>query len=175
MICRTKLTRLALVTMSIVAAGLAFAGTPDAWITTKAKLALLTTDGVSVTAVNVDTVDGHVTLHGKVKTVGEKSRAESAVSTIDGVKTVKNLLQVVPEAFRQAVKVLDSTIKDRIETALKAQKALDDVKVASVNNGVVLLSGKTATLGEKLQAIERAWEVQGVVRVASEIQTKETT
>jgi hypothetical protein len=52
-----------------LAAALVFAGvaaaqadTKDAWLTTKAKIALLTTDGVSATAVNVDTastaVDG---------------------------------------------------------------------------------------------------------------------
>jgi osmotically-inducible protein OsmY len=34
------------------------AGPSDAWITTKAKAALLTTEGVSGTAINVDTADG---------------------------------------------------------------------------------------------------------------------
>jgi hypothetical protein len=38
-----------------------------------------------------------------------------------------------------------------------------------VNNGVVLLSGKTNTLVEKLRAIELAYNVGGVSRVASEI------
>jgi hypothetical protein len=41
------------------------ATTPDTWITTKTKLALLTTEGVSGTAIKVDTVLGRVTLHGK--------------------------------------------------------------------------------------------------------------
>ena len=43
------------------------AATPDAWITTKAKLSLLTTEGVSGTAIHVDTILGKVTLHGKVR------------------------------------------------------------------------------------------------------------
>ena len=34
------------------------AATPDAWITTKAKMALLTTADVPGTAINVDTVNG---------------------------------------------------------------------------------------------------------------------
>ena len=174
MISNKGLKKLMLASASIVA-GLAFAGTSDAWITTKAKLALLTADAVSVTAVNVDTVNGQVTLHGKVKTEGEKARAEKAVTTIDGVKNVKNLLQVVPDAFKESVKVSDAAIKDRIQASLKAEKSLEGVSVASVNNGVVLLSGKTNTLGEKLQAIERAWTVDGVHRVSSEIQTKETS
>jgi osmotically-inducible protein OsmY len=47
------------------------------------------------------------------------------------------------------------------------------VKVASVNKGVVLLSGKTATLEAKLKAIEWAAGVPGVRRVSSEIEAPE--
>jgi len=159
--------------LAVLAAGTAWAGAPDSWITTKAKIALLTADGVSVTAVNVDTVNGNVTLHGKVKSAGEKERAEAAVRGIDGVKSVKNLLQVVPDAFKESVKANDEVIKEKVEASLKGDKSLEDVKVASVNKGVVLLSGKTTTLGQKLQAIETAWKVPGVQRVASEIETGE--
>ena len=58
-----------------------------------------------------------------------------------------------------------------METALKSDKRVEGVKVASVNNGVVLLSGKATTLTQKLRAIELAWSVGGVSRVASEIVT----
>ena len=91
--------------------------------------------------------------------------------SVDGVKGVNNLLQVVPDAFKAAVKANDATIKDGVEIALKSDKSVEGVKVASVNNGVVLLSGKTPTLAEKLRAIEIAWGVGGVTRVASEIET----
>jgi hyperosmotically inducible periplasmic protein len=153
--------------------GSAFADSPDTWITTKAKIALLTADDVSVTAVNVDTVEGNVTLHGKVKTESEKGRAAAAVSKVDGVKKVQNLLQVVPDAFKDATNVADSSIKDGVAASLKGAPALDDVKVASVNKGVVLLSGKTDGLGHELQAIEVAYKVPGVRRVASEIETSD--
>ena len=49
----------------------------------------------------------------------------------------------------------------------------NDVKFTSVNNGVVLLSGKTDSLTESLRAIENAHSVKGVHRVASELQTVE--
>ena len=52
------------------------ASMPDSWITTKTKMALATTDGVSATQVHVDTVDGRVTLHGKVDSEAEKAKAE---------------------------------------------------------------------------------------------------
>jgi hypothetical protein len=50
---------------------------PDAWITTKAKLALLTTEGVSGTQINVDTILGRVTLHGNME--DRQWRAESPI------------------------------------------------------------------------------------------------
>jgi hyperosmotically inducible protein len=144
--------------------------TNDMWLTTKAKIALMTADGVSVRAVNVDTVNGAVTLHGKVKTEGEKERAAAAVRGVEGVKSVRNLLQIVPDAFKDAVKASDSAIKDRVDAALRADKSVEGVSVASVNNGVVLLSGKATSLNEKLRAIELAYAVDGVSRVASEIE-----
>ncbi len=155
----------------VLAAAPVLADAPDAWLTTKAKIALLTADGVSVTAVNVDSVKGKVTLHGKVKSEGEKAKAATAVEKVEGVKSVVNLLQVVPDAVRPTLKVADDSIKSNIEASFKAEPALSGVKVASVNNGVALLSGKTHNLADKLRAIEVAWAVQGVQRVASEIET----
>ena len=145
----------------------------DAWLTTKAKIALLTTDGVKVTSVNVDTVDGTVTLHGKVRTEAEKQKASQAVRGVDGVKDVHNLLQVVPDSVKESVKVADDSVKDKVEASIKADNTLDGVKVASVNNGVVLLSGKANALDTKLRAIEAAWSVDGVRQVRTEIQVDE--
>lgn len=165
---RSGLSILAFVAAASVAT--VSADEPDVWLTTKAKIALLTANDVSVTAVNVDTVNGRVTLHGKVKTAGEKERAAAAVTGIGGVKSVNNLLQVVPEAFRDELKVTDDAVKENVSSSLKADASLADVKVASVNKGVVLLSGKTKSLSDKLRAIEVAWEVSGVRKVASEIE-----
>jgi osmotically-inducible protein OsmY len=161
--------------VAFVLASVAFgqAGTNDAWLTTKAKIVLLTTDGVSATAVNVDTVDGTITIHGKVGTAAEKAKAEATVRKLDGVKDVKNLLQVVPEDQKKMVDANDSDVKDRVEASLKATKTMDEIKVASVNKGVVLLSGKTASLGQELLAIEHVYGVAGVRRVSSEIESVE--
>ena len=166
-----RVTKLGALALALVTAQLAWAASPkDAWITTKAKLALLTADDVSVTSVNVDTMNGNVTLHGKVKSEAEKGRAEAAVKKVDGVKSVKNLLQVVPDAFKEVTKVADARIKEQLEAALKADASLKGIKIASVNNGVVLLSGKTDSFEQKLRAVEAARGVAGVQRVATEIQ-----
>jgi hyperosmotically inducible periplasmic protein len=160
-------------TLSLGAAAIVRADTNDAWLTTKTKIVLLTTEGVPGTAVNVDTVDGRVTLHGKVATGEEKAKAEAAARTVDGVKDVKNLLQVVPESQRKIVNATDDQVKDNVDRALKGDKTIEDVKVASVNKGVVLLSGKTKSLDAKLKAIERAADVPGVKHVSSEIEANE--
>ena len=158
---------------TIVAAGAvaARADVSDSWITTKAKIALLTMDGFSVNGANVDTVKGDVTIHGKVATTADRTRAEQTVRSVKGVKTVNNLLQVVPSNVKDAVAANDSDVKDRVEASLKADIKMKHVNVASVNNGVVLLSGKTDSLTENLRAIENAYSVKGVRRVASEIQS----
>jgi osmotically-inducible protein OsmY len=108
-----------------------------------------------------------------VGTTADRTRAEQTVRKVDGVKKVKNLLQIVPVRMKDIVAVNDSDVKDRVEASLKADTKMDDVKVTSVNNGLVLLSGKAANLTETLRAIENAYSVNGVHRVASDIQTIE--
>jgi osmotically-inducible protein OsmY len=88
------------------------------------------------------------------------------------VKSLRNLLQVAPSKEQPQVDPKDSEGKERVETSLKADAKMADV-TASVDNGVVLLSGKTKTSAEKLRAIENAYSVQGVHKVASEIETME--
>src|SRR5262245_10636006 len=146
---------------------------PDAWITTKVKMALLTAEDVPSTAINVDTVDGRVTLHGIVATDAEKANAEKAARSIDGARTVQNLLQVVPASRKEAVKVADAELQKNVEAVLKRDAALEDsrVKVASVHGGVVLLSGSTKTLSQHRRALEDVRAVPGVKRVSSEIQS----
>jgi osmotically-inducible protein OsmY len=161
----------ALLALALALATPAFGAHPDAWITTKAKLALLTTDGVSATDVNVDTIDGKVTLHGKVTSAAEKAAAETSVRKIDGVTGVRNLLQVVSARKEDTVTASDAEVKERVERALAADGPLADVEVQSVNAGVVLLAGRVDTLSAHLGAVSTAADVPGVRRVASEIQS----
>lgn len=143
----------------------------DTWTATKVKVALLTTDGAGRTAVKIDAENGKITLHGKVESQAVKDKAEATVRKVDGVTSVKNLLQVVPESMEKWVKATDKEVKERVEAALKANKSLENVHVDSVDNGVVLLSGKTATWDLQLLAIETADRVPGARRVASLIET----
>src|SRR5689334_1164249 len=163
--------------VGVLAAGLvvptarAFAAVSDAWITAKTKVALMTSKDVSASDVNVDTVDGVVTLHGKVGSNAEKARAEQEAKKIDGVKQVRNMLQVVAPRAQKAVKASDSEIKDRVAKALKDDPELNNssISVQSVNDGVVLLGGKANSVEDHLSAVEAAKSVPGVRKVESEI------
>lgn len=146
---------------------------PDAWITTKAKIALATSEDVSATDVNVDTVNGLVTLHGKVPTETAKAKAADVVDDIDGVVKVTNLLQVVPPSQENRVQKEDAEVTTNVSKALENQKDLtgSSIGVASVNDGVVLLSGNADSLFDHLAAVRIAAAVPGVRRVASEVKT----
>jgi hyperosmotically inducible protein len=161
-----------------LAAGWAYAAdAPDAWLTMKTQIALMTTEGVSTWDLNVDTVQGVVTLHGKVPTEGEKVKAEATARKIDGVKDVKNLLQVVPDSAKKAVERSDDQIKDAVASSFKANTQINSsgIKVQSVNKGVVLLAGKTDSLQAHLDAVKAARAVPGVKRVATEVQVTGST
>ena len=155
----------------IVAAAPALADPPDSWITAKTKVALMTTDGIRTAHLNVDTVKGIVTLHGQVPTAEQKAKAQDVAMKVDGVKSVKNLLQVVPSSERKVVNKSDDEIKKALDNAFDNHKILKDsgIKVESVNNGVVLLSGKTKSHAAYVQSVEVADAVPGVKRVSSEV------
>src|SRR5262245_2903941 len=170
---RTKLTLVtiglaALVTSAAAVVPVMAADTPDTWLTMKTKIALMTTEGVQTSDLNVDTVKGVVTLHGKVSTDAEKAKAETVARGIDGVKQVKNLLQVVPSARRDTVNESDEKIKDDIQAAFKANRRIAEsgIAVTSVNKGVVLLAGKTKSMEAHLEAVQVASAVRGVKHVS---------
>jgi hyperosmotically inducible protein len=147
---------------------------PDSWITAKTKLALMTTEGVDTWDLNVDTVNGEVTLHGKVASDAAKQKAETVAQGIEGAKSVKNLLQVVPKPQRDMVEDNDSIVNDRVKKAFDADPVVDGsgISVASVNKGVVLLSGTAKSLDAHVKAVELARQVPGVRRVASEVKVE---
>ena len=145
----------------------------DTWITTKIRIALMTTDGAGRNAVNVNTEHGKVTLHGTVDSEAVKEKAEATARAVGGVTEVKNLLQVVKESSQHSVKAADKDVKEALEKALKVDRNLEDINVKSVDNGLVFLTGHTVGLAHKLQAIEIAYGIPGVRQVSTDIETKE--
>lgn len=69
----------------------------DARITAAVKSRLLSDPEVSAFRIDVDTVDGRVTLNGVVASERAKEEAEELARNTEGVTEVQNLLQVEPE------------------------------------------------------------------------------
>ncbi len=171
------LMTMALAAVCSVGAGafnVAEADTPDAWITAKARIALMTTEGIDTWDLNVDTNNGVVTLHGKVESEAAKALAERETRKLDGVKQVKNLLQVVPKPAREVSNDTDEVIQDRVEDVLDKDPMLKDssISIASVSKGVVLLTGTASSVEAHLKAVEAAHAVKGVRRVSSNVKVK---
>ena len=106
--------------IALTSATVVRADVKDSWITTKATIVLLTTDGFNVKGATVDTIDGKVTIHGTVTTDGDRTKAGQSVLKVDGVKTLDNLLQVVAANKTDMVAAIDdSDVELRVEASLK--------------------------------------------------------
>jgi len=95
----------ALITGSAHAVSKADEQTPinDTWLTAKTKIALFADARVKGSEITVETSQGSMIIRGKVDSDEAKQAAEGIAKGIDGVKTVKNELQVVAPAKREAI------------------------------------------------------------------------
>ena len=71
-------------------------GIDDSWLWFKTRAALATSSDLRDSTINVDSVDSVITLRGTVASAAQKAKAEEVAKGIDGVKSVKNELQVKP-------------------------------------------------------------------------------
>ncbi len=140
----------------------------DTWITSKTKISLFSDERVKGTQISVDTTKGVVHLRGKVDSAEAKSAAGDVAQGIEGVKSVKNDLQVVTPAARQAVDANDKDIAKAVETRLAKDSLLKKVDVRT-DAGVVTLTGQVATIGASAKASEMARGVPGVKSVKNEL------
>src|SRR5882762_1882185 len=144
------------------------AGMTDSWITSKTKIALFADDRVKGRQVHVETKDGVVMLRGKVDSAEAKSAALEIAKGIEGVKNVKNELQVVAPSKRSEVAADDKVVTKNVQSKFKADPQLKNVKV-EVNKGVVSLSGEVKSIDASAKASEVAGNVAGVRSVKNDL------
>ena len=140
----------------------------DSWITSKAKIALFADSRVPGTSVNVETQKGTLYLRGKVDTDAAKQAAEEVAKGVDGVKSVKNELQVVPASDNKMVDAKDEDLTKQVKTRLQNDARLKKVDVR-VDNGVVTLQGKVANISDSARASQLARSVPGVRAVKNDM------
>ena len=71
-------------------------GLNDGWLWVKTRFDLAAADDLRDSTINVDVDQAVVTLTGTVATAAQKARAETVAKSVDGVKSVKNMLKVAP-------------------------------------------------------------------------------
>ena len=71
-------------------------GAEDGWLWTKTRSALMTTDDLRESTLNVDVNNNVVTLRGTVGSKAQMDKAYKVASEIDGVTSVKNEMKVAP-------------------------------------------------------------------------------
>jgi hyperosmotically inducible protein len=145
-------------------------GMSDSWLTSKAKIALFSDDRVKGRQVHVETKDGVVYLRGKVDSSEAKAAASDIAKGLEGVKDVKNELQVVAPSARAAVTADDKQIYKSVEQRFKHDPQLKNAKIdAKVDAGVVILTGEVKSIDTSARASEIARSVPGVRYVKNDL------
>ena len=116
------------------------------------------------TGLRVKTLDGTATLYGKVANPVERERAEAAVRGVSGVRELWSLVRVVDDRRRGAVEVSDAALLAAVKTASRSDARLTGMRVVSVDDGVVLLSGRARDEPQKTRAAEAVRALSSGVR-----------
>ena len=146
----------------------------DTWLTAKTKIALAADGRVKGRQIDVETTKGQVMLRGKVDSDAAKQAAEDITKMLDGVKTVKNDLEVVAPARRDAVEDKDDAITTRVKEHIARDSHLkkSDISVQT-NAGVVSLTGEVKDLMTSANASWTTRQVPGVKSVKNDLTVKE--
>lgn len=146
----------------------------DSWITAKTKIALFADSRVKGSEIKIETTQGLVMIRGKVDSDAVKQTAEGIAKGIDGVKSVKNELQVVAPSKREAMDDKDDAITARVNEQIAKDSHLKKAGIhAQTNGGVVSLTGEVQDLMTSAQASWTAWQVPGVKSVKNDLTVKE--
>jgi osmotically-inducible protein OsmY len=145
----------------------------DSWITSKTKLALITDSRTKARRIKVETYRGVVTLRGKVASGEERSAAEEITKRVDGVASVRNTLEIVPEMKRKALDSKDDELTKSVENRLATEGQLKDASIrVRTDNGMVTLMGTVPTMQAKTRAGDVVRKVPGVRGVRNELEAK---
>jgi hyperosmotically inducible protein len=176
---RESLSRLVMVVLALTLAfGLVACATnrpageqmDDAAITATVKTKLAADPQVNPFEIDVDTMDGVVTLSGTVDSQEEKSEAGKLARNTEGVVRVDNQLMI--GSSPTAGEMVDC---GTIITTVKSKLAADpDVSALNIDvdceKGVVTLSGEVESAEQKEHAAELARQTHGVTRVDNQLQ-----
>ncbi|MDF2953306.1 MAG: Osmotically-inducible protein OsmY [Thermodesulfobacterium sp.] len=143
----------------------------DATITAKIKLKLLEDPVTKARKIDVDTVNGVVTLTGVVESEKEIERAIKIAKSVAGVKKVVNNLKIGKRGIGSYLSDKEITAKIKLKLIKDPELTALSIDVDTIN-GVVTLTGVVTSEYQKRKAIEHAKSVSGVIKIIDNLQIK---
>jgi osmotically-inducible protein OsmY len=144
----------------------------DEWISAKVKTTLLFHRSVSAATI-VNTKDGIVTLQGEANSQAQKDLTTEYTKDVEGVKDVKNEMTLgkTSKTTRTAgQKIDDASITAQVKMTLLYHRSTSAINTSvTTKRGVVTLTGKAKTAGEKDLATKFAKDVNGVKSVKNQM------
>jgi hyperosmotically inducible periplasmic protein len=150
----------------------------DTGITTSVKSQMVADDTVKARNINVDTLNGVVTLKGEVKSQAEETKAVQIARSTKGVSEVVDQLVIVPDSAASAgaeSSGVGAAISDAAITATVKSKLLADPETSALRIDVdtkdrmVTLSGSVKSAAEKSEAVTIARQTDGVLSVNDQL------
>jgi osmotically-inducible protein OsmY len=118
--------------------------------------------------IKVKVEEGLVILSGEVHWDFERAAAEAAVKVLQGVKGIVNEVKI------KAIVIQPSTVKEKIERALKARAQNEASRITVIVKGTaVTLSGDVDSFADIDNAEAAAWCAAGVTRVNNQLEISE--
>lgn len=143
----------------------------DSTITTRINSAMIKDDLVKAHQIDVDTVAGHVTLTGVVRTRQESRRAVQIARREPGVKSVRNNLQIGEKTWGESFN--DKWLGSKIKSKLVAEPEIRSLNIdVDVHKGIVTLTGIVGNTYQKKRALEIARATDGTRRVVNNLRVK---
>jgi osmotically-inducible protein OsmY len=116
--------------------------------------------------IKIESKDGAVTLKGIVANESHKSLAQETVSSLPGVKSVDNRLELkgTPPTTNS-----DSWLSDKVKATLLFHRSVSSMTEVNVKDGIVTLRGDAASDTQKELTTEYAKDVEGVKGVTNDM------
>ncbi len=123
--------------------------------------------------INIQSMDGVVTLTGTVSEEYHKSLAQETMTGLPGVKSVDNRLEIkgAPPTANS-----DAWLRDKVKVTLLFHRSVSaDTTEVDVKDGIVTLRGDAASQAQKELTTEYAKDVEGVKDVNNEMVVSKTS
>lgn len=165
----------------------------DALLTANIKTEMTADGRVSPTRVNVDTLNGVVTLKGEVPTQQEKAAAEQIARKVAGVKSVNNQVTVNPAAagtgvpsgneIKEEVKETASNVTQEVKKETGEAILVGKIKTrliaagfnnvsVEVNQGEATLKGEVASEQDRTAVVAIVQKTGGVQKINNQLAVK---